>query len=236
MVTTCMLRLSKLQAIRGIAEWNCDLEQQLKCASENRGKELCNETQRVRFQISKLATIITFESRKRSKTLKGSRILQTSGKTPHQRSPEIDTFLHFDHRTVQISINVPFTLQHILHTEHHWAPKIKLHFVLEVRQTKLENDLFYVWQQPASPHCLYTIKYRGTKLLDRSSGHIHCYKCGCNKYPDKGNNVYVTCAEIELKNMHLNTHIYQSLKHLICKLCITIYTVSNQPKKSCFVG
>lgn len=78
-------------------------------------------------------------------------------------------------------------------------------------QIKLENNLCYgcpLWQLPASPHCLSTMKHSGCQSLDRGSAHKQI-----SQLPNKVNNVYVTCA----------TNGYECLKGLHgCPLTIQI--------------
>lgn len=138
--TTCKLSLyqqaSSTTYFRRASEWKCEItvkqinnKQQLKCLSENCTKQLCNETRQVCFQISKVATIITFDSRQRSKTLRGSRTLQTSGKAPHQWAPKIDTFLHFNH--TRISAHLHWCIFHsaVYRIQWTWVQKIFPHLL-----------------------------------------------------------------------------------------------------------
>lgn len=180
-----------------IFQINKSSEQQLKCASESRAKELRNETQQVCFQISKLTTIITFESRKRSKRVEGNPhtadIRESSSPELYENrcffkcQPCSKISPHFSHWIFHSA------LLYIIYNEKEW--KRFLPHLLHA--TKLENVLFYVrplWQQAALPHCLYTIKHSGSKLLNRGFGHIHCYKHGYTKFPKKSKQV--ACAAI----------------------------------------
>lgn len=137
-------------------------KEQLKVARQ--AKELCNEAQQVRFQISKSATIITFDSRKRSKRAEGNPHAADMRKNS---SPELDKNRHFcisttvkNRHTFPSADLLQCTMLCIFRktVEGHFATFV----TCNKRQTKLENDLFYgppLWHQPASPHCLHTIKH-----------------------------------------------------------------------------
>lgn len=154
-------------------------KEQLKVARQ--AKELCNEAQQVCFQISKSATIITFDSRKRSKRAEGNPHAADMRKSS---SPELDKNRHFcisttvkNQHTFPSADLLQCTMLCIFRktVEGHFATFV----TCNKRQTKLENDLFYgppLWHQPASPHCLHTIKHWGIKALDKGSCHSHCYK------------------------------------------------------------
>lgn len=136
------------------------------------------------------ATIITFDSRKRSKRAEGNPHAADMRKSS---SPELDKNRRFcisttlkNQHTFPSADLLQCTMLCIFRktVEGHFATFV----TCNKRQTKLENDLFYgplLWHQPASPHCLHTIKHWGIKALDKGSCHSHCYKQAYTGFPKK---------------------------------------------------